>query len=105
MKQQFGVMNLLVMSGDKACDAIPLSPVQQLRLMAFAQTNEMGLSEMIELCINYAIAPESDHPKFYCPEEQDILDFAMRLMSAGKKAKNVRIAKTSKVRVKLYLGS
>ena len=77
-------IEIAVISNGKTLETIDLLPVTQLRLQAFAKVNgRISLLEMIDLAARHAISSEESPINLMCPEEDDILALAAKMLATA----------------------
>lgn len=73
-------LQLQIVSDGKPLAKMDLSPCLGLRLLAFAKTNKTTPIGMINLALRFALAVEDKGPDLSSPNEDDIVEFAAKLL-------------------------
>ena len=73
-------LQLQIVSDGKPLAKMDLSPVLGLRLLAFAKTNKTTPIGMINLALRFALAPEDKGPDLSSPDENNIVEFAAKML-------------------------
>jgi hypothetical protein len=80
-------LQLQLASEGKTVAKINLSPLQQLRLMAFAKTNRLDMIGMIDLSIRFATAIDGESPALRAPDENEIVAFAAKTFLGSRRTR------------------
>jgi hypothetical protein len=83
-------LQLQIVSDGKPLAKMDLSPCLGLRLLAFAKTNKTTPIGMIDLALRFALSAEDKGPNLSAPDEDDIVEFAAKMLLAKPRRAGAR---------------